>query len=82
MLSDIFCESLLFEVVWSVLTKTRVMCAVFSATVVWYSTSSPVMAANGGMRLLSGYDLNPKRTTCSAAIQSVFEDINVALRVR
>ena len=58
------------------------MGAVLSATVVGYSTSSPVVAASGEMRLLSGFDLNPKKTTGSAAIQSVLNDINAALRVR
>ena len=58
------------------------MGAVFFATVVGYSTSSPVVAASGEMRLLSGFDLNQKKTTRSAAIQLVFDDINAALRVQ
>ena len=58
------------------------MGAVFSATVVGYSTSSPVVASNDEMRLMSGFDLNPKRTTGSVAIQSVFDEINAALMVR
>ena len=49
------------------------MGAVFSATVVGYITSSPVVAASGEKRLLSDFDLNPKKTMGGAAIQSVFE---------
>ena len=58
------------------------MGAVFSVTDDGYSTSSPVVTVNGEMRLMSAFDLNPKSTTSSAALQSVFDETNAALRVR